>query len=64
MDYLFFCLYFKQIVFWRKHLAVLLCLCILALFLLTMLGLMDTHHLTMGDAGPLPTADPGGGGPW
>lgn len=64
MGYTLFCLYFKLIVFWRKHFVVLLGLCILALFLLIMLGLMDIHHLAMGDAGSLSPADPGGGGPW
>ncbi len=67
MGYTSFRLYFKLATFWHKHATVatvLLSLSILALFLLTWLGCLGTHTLTISSAGSSPHSDPGGGGPW
>lgn len=64
MNRTLFCLYFKLVTYWHKYFATLLFLCILVLFLLTLMSLTEAHYLTVGDTGLPPQTDPGGGGPW
>lgn len=63
MNCTLFCLYFKLDTLWHKHFATVFFLCIFVLLLLTSLGLIQAHYLTVKVTG-LPPTDPGGGGPW